>query len=185
MEQLRETLKLTGATITEIVLEPSEKGPKAVLVASAALTPDLARILECQEMFFDGRLAPREFEGHVGLGHLLKNTAVGLRCPSLEDGDEGLEDGDEGLEDGDEGLEAVIALVPDLVHKFRIAHKSDISLELSCRIHLSGAAYLTLLLDFFTAINKKAFDLLLEPRQGELFTEPEAAGHSGNSLNME
>ena len=171
MEQLRETLKLTGATITEIVLEPSEKGPKAVLVASAALTPDLARILECQEMFFDGRLAPREFEGHVGLGHLLKNTAVGLRCPSLED--------------GDEGLEAVIALVPDLVHKFRIAHKSDISLELSCRIHLSGAAYLTLLLDFFTAINKKAFDLLLEPRQGELFTEPEAAGHSGNSLNME
>lgn len=142
MEQLRETLKFEGATIDEITLQPTEKEPKAILVVSAALTPAIAEILECREMFFDGLGTPRQFEGSVGLPHLLKATVLTLEADTL---------------------------IPDLVHKFRVSHESDIDLGVSCRIHLTGAAYLQILLDFFTRVNKEAFDLELQGSQGELF----------------
>ena len=148
MEQLSQTLKLAGATIEEITLQPTEKEPKAVLVVSARFTTEQAEVLDCRDMFYDGKGTPRLFEGHVGLPHLLKETVLTIG-PTI----------------------GPVSLMPDLAHKFRVGHDNDVSLRLTCRIHLSGPAYLQLLLDFFSGTNKEPFDLELAPRQGQLFAE--------------
>lgn len=146
MEQLSQTLKLAGAVIEEISLQPTEKEPKAILVVSAPLTPAIAMVLDCLEMFYDAHVTPRPFEGHVGLSHLLKETSLTMGAETL---------------------------TPDLVHKFRVNHESDIMLRVSCRIHLTGVTHLHMLLEGFIAMNKGTFDLEIMPRQGRLFGEAE------------
>lgn len=148
MEQLSQTLKLAGATIEEISLQPTEKEPKGILVVSAPFTPAIAVALDCLEMFYDPHMTPRQFEGHVGLGHMLKETTLTIGAETF---------------------------TPDLVHKFRVNHESDIALRVSCRIHLSGVTHLHMLLEGFIAMNKQPFDLEIAPRQGQLFAEPAAA----------
>jgi hypothetical protein len=155
MEQLSQTLKLAGAVIEEISLQPTEKEPKAILVVSAPLTPAIAMALDCLEMFYDIHVTPRPFEGHVGLSHLLKETSLTIGAETF---------------------------TPDLVHKFRVNHESDVALRVSCRIHLTGVMHLHMLLDGFIATNKGTFALEISPRQGQLFAEgesdPQQADHA-------
>lgn len=149
MEDIQEALRLTGATIEEINLQPTDKEPKAVLVITAPLAAELAQQLDCREMFFDGNGVPRAFEGAVGLTHLLKDRVV--------------------------ETELTGPLFADLAHKFRIGHSSDTELTVTIRLHFTGTQALQTLLSFFETTNKQPFDVTIAPEQGSLFEEEQAA----------
>lgn len=141
MNQLREALSIKDAQIEDWTHRHTEKGLKMHFTITARLPKELARALGCTYIY-DNEITD------VSLAHELKETEIVL--PSA---------------DGKDG--AAFSFFPDVVYKFK-AQKRDEGYSMQCRVHVSTRIEeLHELLKSYDGDGN--LDILLRPRQGELF----------------
>lgn len=154
---IRETLRLEKATIVDLSCYPGEKGMNCVLVCKAPLSDEAAKIMKCEERFYNINGIPyTDFQGRLTLKPVVKACQVTI---------------------GDGPIAAAIALLPDLIWKFNIGLEKDSRPSVAFRMHFD-ARWRGQLVDLVNGLNTDEFPITITASQLSLFVEetPAASG---------
>lgn len=152
---IRETLRFEKATITELSSYPGEKGVNNVLVIKASLTLAAAKVLKCENRFFNLNDQPLDdYTGRLTLKPLIKSCVVKLQKVSG----------------------AIDNLQPTLIWKFNIGLEKDKGPSVIFRLHFDG--YRQQLADILEERGTSEFPLAIEALQANLF-EDQASDEDG------
>jgi hypothetical protein len=163
--EIQERLSLQKATIVQLAFHPGDDGITGVLVVKAPLTPEIAKILGCEERFFNLNERPyTDFQGRLTLNHVAKGCKASIG----------------------ELQSAAVSLLPEKVWKFSIGLEADETPSVQLRMHFDSR-FRTELTDMVHSLNKGEFPLQISSLQGNLFIEensPETAAANGTAVDM-